>query len=493
MTIQGEINMNTIQELLKHYIESDGYTVYSISQQSGINRTTLQKVLSKQRKISKELYDKLLPFLSLSPIDKEELEQAFLIEQIGMDRFQTHMEIKRILEMSASTLYQTEEAPYDAAVSNIESWSDCMLIQGTYQIVNAIYSVALKNVTTEEQPFLYTFADMSHPYASIFFKPLYHPVFEPLHVKHLIEYQKTQIDGENYDNIHNIQILTNLLPSFVAFPGTFEVHYYYSARNRFKQLATAFPYYVITNTHVILLSPTYETAMILSDKAIHEYYLHNYEQLLTRSNTLTSGAQTPLDLLNVLNGVDPSLNYPICLNIQPTIEKYLTPEMIDKYMLESPYKEAIRAKLLERISQLTKERHTILFTMEGLKLFAEEGKNVNFPDTLADRFDITDRIYILRKFVEANQNDSDNHFLLLDPAKIHTSLNISIAFAPPSMTFLMLVRNDGNSMILPLEEHTLCSSIMDFIQTLPEYGFVCSIEETNRYLTEEIEQLKNQL
>ena len=190
MTIQGEINMNTIQELLKHYIESDGYTVYSISQQSGINRTTLQKVLSKQRKISKELYDKLLPFLSLSPIDKEELDQAFLIEQIGMDRFQTHMEIKRILEMSASTLYQTEEAPYDAAVSNIESWSDCMLIQGTYQIVNAIYSVALKNVTTEEQPFLYTFADMSHPYASIFFKPLYHPAFEPLHVKHLIEYQK---------------------------------------------------------------------------------------------------------------------------------------------------------------------------------------------------------------------------------------------------------------------------------------------------------------
>ena len=81
-----------------------------------------------------------------------------------------------------------------------------MLIQGTYQIVNAIYSVALKNVTTEDHPFIYTFADMSHPYASIFFKPLYHPTFQPLHVKHLIEYQKTQMDGENYDNIHNIQI-----------------------------------------------------------------------------------------------------------------------------------------------------------------------------------------------------------------------------------------------------------------------------------------------
>ena len=142
--------MDTIQALIKHYIESNGYTVYSISQQSGLNRTTLQKILSGQRKITKEIYEKLLPFFALSPIDKEELEQAFLINQIGPERFQTHMEIKRILEMSTSTLYQTDDSPYDLIVSNVDTWSNCMLIQGTYQIVNAIYSVALKNVTSED-------------------------------------------------------------------------------------------------------------------------------------------------------------------------------------------------------------------------------------------------------------------------------------------------------------------------------------------------------
>lgn len=46
--------MDTIQALIKHYIESNGYTVYSISQQSGLNRTTLQKILSGQRKITKK-------------------------------------------------------------------------------------------------------------------------------------------------------------------------------------------------------------------------------------------------------------------------------------------------------------------------------------------------------------------------------------------------------------------------------------------------------
>lgn len=485
--------MNTIQELLKTYIEANGYTIYSISQQSGINRTTLQKILSGQRKITREVYDRLLPYFALSPIDKEELDQAFLASQIGQERFQTHMAIKQILEMSASSLYQENTAMPDSALTLVDSYPNCALIEGTYQIANAIYSISLHNVSTEAQPFLYTFADISHPYVSIFFKPLYHPAFRTLHVKHLVEYQKTLGDGENYDNIHNIRILTNLLPSFAAFPGVFSVYFYYSARNRFKQQAAAFPFYIITNTHVILLSPSYETAMILSDPAVHAYYLKNYEHVLAKSNTLTAGAQSPLELLNALNDVDPSTNYPLCLNIQPTIEKYLTPEMVDKYMLDSPYKDVLRAKLLERIGQLTMEQHTILFTQEGLTLFSEHGKNINFPDTLAKHFDIEDRIYILQKFIDANENEADNHFLILDSSRIHTSLNISIAFTPPSLTFLMLVRNDGNSMIIPLHEHTLCSSIMDFIQTLPQYGYVCSVEETNRILQEEIDKLKKQL
>ena len=75
--------MNTIQELLKKYIEENGYTIYSISKQSDINRTTLQKILSGQRKITKDIYNRLLPYFALSPIDKEELDQAFLADQIG--------------------------------------------------------------------------------------------------------------------------------------------------------------------------------------------------------------------------------------------------------------------------------------------------------------------------------------------------------------------------------------------------------------------------
>lgn len=124
--------MESIQTLIKHYIEINGYTIYSISTQSGVNRTTLQKVLSGQRKITKEIYERLLPYFSLSPLDKEELDQAFLIEQIGQERFQSHMEIKRILELPSSALYQSTTRPSDISSINIEKLEDQAILHGTY-------------------------------------------------------------------------------------------------------------------------------------------------------------------------------------------------------------------------------------------------------------------------------------------------------------------------------------------------------------------------
>ena len=130
--------MDTIQHLIKYYIESNGYTIYSISQQSGINRTTLQKILSGQRKITREVYEKLLPFFSLSPIDKEELDRAFLADQIGLERFQTHMEIKKLLESSPSSISPNTEQPSDAVTVNIDKLADHPLFHVQIFCLNGI-------------------------------------------------------------------------------------------------------------------------------------------------------------------------------------------------------------------------------------------------------------------------------------------------------------------------------------------------------------------
>lgn len=476
--------MITVQELIKQHIHSNGYTIYAISQQSGINRTTLQKILSGQRSLTKEIYDKLISFFPLTEIDREELDTAFLIDQIGTERFETHMEIKDILEMSTNLLYQSTNAPVPTFYP-IEQLENGMFLQNSYDIANTLYSITLQTVKQEAHPFLYTYADFAHPYTTLLFKPLYTSDFKALHISHLVEYKKNAAENSPYNNIHNIRMLKNLLPFFSAFPGSFSVYYYYATKNNFKQEALAFPYYILTNTHVILLSDSYEKALIFTDPAIHAHYLYTFNHATAKSNTLATDLVSPLSILHTLNETPASVHYPLCLNVQPTLEQFMTADMIDTYMLENPYKEVLRETLLKRIAQIQTGNHTILFTLEGLRLFTRQGKNINFPEHLASHFNTTDRIYILNQLIASNHSENGNHFLLLNPLKLHTSLHISLAFVPPLHTILQLIRADGSQMMIPLKEFTLCNSIMDFVQTLPQYGYVYSLEETNQILMDE--------
>ena len=90
--------MKSLHTLLKEYIAKSNYTIYQLAIDSGINRTTLQKALSGERPISLENLQKILPFLALSVAEKRELDQAFLISQIGEITYQKHMYLKNLLE-----------------------------------------------------------------------------------------------------------------------------------------------------------------------------------------------------------------------------------------------------------------------------------------------------------------------------------------------------------------------------------------------------------
>lgn len=484
--------MEQIRELIRKHIEKNGYTIYSLSNQSGVNRTNIQKVLSGQRRLTTEVYDKLIPFLSLSPAEKEEFDRAFLIDQIGYDRYQTHLQVKNILELPEDMLHPISDELADSFTTNIENIPDYTLLHDKFQIANLVYSIVFNSMSKHCNPYLYIYSDMGNTYMPRLLKQFYNSCFSDLEIVQLLEFRKVkELDG-NYDNLHNLKILTSLLPFFSTFPGKFAVHYYYATHNDAHLSAIAFPNYLITNTHVIFLSPDFDTAFFVSNSEFHDHYINVFDRAVGRSFVLTKGEQTASELLDSLIDVSPAVNYPMCINVQPTLEKYFTPELLDKYMLDTPYKDILRKKLLLRISQLSLENHTVMFTEEGLELFTRYGKNVNFPDNLAKRIDIPDRISILEQIISTNCDPKNCTFLMLDKRKLRTSLNLTISFVPPMTTYLLLTRPDGSSMVIPLQEHTICSSIMDFVQNMSSYGLVLSVDETNIILQRHIDELRSQ-
>ena len=90
--------MTKLHEILEVLIEKNGYSVYQLAYKSDINRSTLQKIVAGQRKLTQEVYDKIIPFFQLTPMEQEELDNAFLIQQIGEERYTCHMYIKHLIE-----------------------------------------------------------------------------------------------------------------------------------------------------------------------------------------------------------------------------------------------------------------------------------------------------------------------------------------------------------------------------------------------------------
>ena len=90
--------MNSFGDLLRIFIEKSGYTNYKIAQKASVNRTTLQKILSGERKPSDVTYNKILPFLKLTPLEKAQLSEAFEISQIGNDIFERRTYVRKLLE-----------------------------------------------------------------------------------------------------------------------------------------------------------------------------------------------------------------------------------------------------------------------------------------------------------------------------------------------------------------------------------------------------------
>lgn len=90
--------MTGLNELLKKYIEESNYTIYSLSAKSKVNRTTLQKALSGDRNISNQNLEKIIPFLNLTPMEKNELDTAFMISRFGETACAMIQYIKELLQ-----------------------------------------------------------------------------------------------------------------------------------------------------------------------------------------------------------------------------------------------------------------------------------------------------------------------------------------------------------------------------------------------------------
>ena len=220
--------MKQLNELLEEYVKKSDYTVYSLSFASKVNRTTLQRAINGERSISKENFDKILPYLNLTLNEKTDLETAFTVSQIGEYTFQKHLYIKDLLEnidFITSTAADDEEVPIVSLSSPV---NEARLVKGIFNIIKLICQMIAYNIENSEAPFLYALS----PFHNRFFRDLYDQLqlafFNNLEILHIVPFLKAP-KNDSDSSLFNLEMLSTLLPFALSDRQHCSFSYYYES------------------------------------------------------------------------------------------------------------------------------------------------------------------------------------------------------------------------------------------------------------------------
>ena len=124
--------MSLLGDKLKYHIEESGLTVYMLSKLSGVNRTSIVRTLSSNRLPERENIEKLLPYLRLTPSEKEEIIQSYEIMSCGENVYYRREYVLKIITTLFSTTVHDTNARLEGILGSKSSVQINSLDAGCY-------------------------------------------------------------------------------------------------------------------------------------------------------------------------------------------------------------------------------------------------------------------------------------------------------------------------------------------------------------------------
>lgn len=470
-------------ELLRELIEQSDFTIYALSKQSGVNRTTIQKALSGDRILSIEQLNALVPFLHLTLYEKETLYKVHQIEQMGISTYLRCEAIKNLaeniqIETKSEYTYHFDENIHP---SKLKLPYSC---QKPYPILNLIYHLVGDISHTQEMPYVYLFCPFDHVFVSDVLAIFQKREFSNLKITHVIPFVKGGKTNE-FSSFSNVEMLSFLLP-FIFHNYTDYCAYYYYEESLLSKVQIPFPYYLITNNHVLLISGDYDTALLL-DAKMHDYYQKSFLTLIQESKTLLQHTSSSFTLPQVYPATSPQENY-YFLDYQPCILLCMDKELPERIIYDSCFqKKVFVSNLVEQHFYLKRFKETLTaFSKQGLSKFCQEGEIIGYPREVCRPFTPQERRIILEEILQLN-NQGTKQFLVIDEHHFHPCEEFSF-FSNGLEAFFSF--SDGTTKkICTIRETTITLAIKEFMEHAVEQHFFYSLKESNMIIYNAILQI----
>ena len=466
--------------LISRYIESSGYSVYKISQLTGLGRTAIHQVMSGKLVPTKTFFEQLCTVFQITPRQKQELTELYLREKIGSKLYYEQKRLTSIIEKLPQYYIDNENSFITYDNNRIESG---VSIFGLLNVNRAVINIMSKETEKQEPRICTTIPFENESLFSLIIECLgkrdNKAVFE-----HYIRLYKS---GENLLK-NNMDTLENLLKMSINSGVTYKPYSYYVHEDAVDDALSIFPYFLITSEYVILLTSDFQTA-IITDK---ETVLQTASEHVNRLRSISSLMVEQIDNSRMFDiFINNSKYYFKSIEFQPCLTKYLTLDVIKERLVDVPEKAEIIETLQRAFFAKADVEHTYYqqsvcyYSQKGLENFARTGMMLNMPGHLLTSFSVNERLSILNEM----KKDIGKNFKMLDSHNLQVPDFIQIIMLKNQKCLISCLMNK-NKFCCILSEQSLYSAFYEFINALDDRDFTLCDEESLKAVDKCIRELE---
>ena len=397
------MHINNFSLLLKQYINESQYNVVTLSKLTNISRSSIQKFMSGiQIPKNYETIEKLIQFLPLSIIQKDELKKAYMIEQVGYLNYQKMTVLKEFIQ--SFNTYPSSSFNYNLSykfnkINKFARNPEELKLMLHFIIEDALnHSKQIKILMNADNPLF----EIIYQYAKN---------YPDLVIKQIVNFKNLGNDVTS----SNLEQLEKLLPLLLLKNKT-SIKYIYGKENNPNHYSI-FPYSIASDNYIILINSDYTLGMLINENQkylINEFNKKNKlaKKLIYKSKNKTNYINT---FLNTLTN-QKNTNFQIFSHIS-LIYTYL------KIFHQVPYKNQLNEFLqnnhltlyLTSDQNTDKKSFTHILTNDHFNIHIINKNKINFPDDLLILNTQTSLILIFKNInITIYENTICQDFQLLD-------------------------------------------------------------------------------
>lgn len=483
--------MDRFDKTLRDHIYRNNIKILSLSKASGVDRTLIQKMIKGDRiPADKEILEKLIEFLMLTPRQAKQLREAYHIARIGEDTYARHLLVKDMLEKfchetNISDVFFTTK--YKHSFMNTTGNGVFYGSKDINQLLKAVLET-----------------EASHNgIIKMLIQPTYDFIIEllaimgseyPIQINHIFCLQEQGNKEEH--TIYNLNCIKNIAPLLTT-GCEYTPHIYYEDIPSHINSASLFPYLIITSSQVVTLSSDLNNAILYQNASFLTLFTSIFKSIKTNTFPLVNKIKPLIGTYKHYNYVisEPntdtsSLGFNYSLYSQPCLSLFSNITLAKKYITDTQLSEQLLSKYDKLSSRLfhpedSGSPFTSYFTLEGIEYFWRYGRFLELPNNLYSPFEKKDCLYILNNLYEKCISEKITCYLI-NKEVFKLPSNLIISASGENNVSIIYTHPDKDTMHYNIKEKSIATSLYSYLEFLKHSNAVYSIETT-------LEQLKRQI